>query len=127
MAQVLPATGSIIRGRGQPHCKRNCRFTLFQTFHFRHRAYGALLLNRTRIRFGTLLPLTLAPFQLNWRALIAFVMLAAFVLPVTAKAACYEATAPSRVAVQMIIKTDAAATTATEAPAPTPVAAGEAK
>lgn len=64
------------------------------------------------------MPLTLAPFQLNWRALIAFVMLAAFVLPVTAKAACYEATAPSRVAVQMIIKTDAAATTATEAPAP---------
>jgi hypothetical protein len=91
---------------------------LFGTSHTARRAYVAVRLNRARINFGTSLKLTFASLQLNWRALTAFVMLVAFVMPMTAEAACYELPAPSRTSVQMVIKADVVSATTTDAPAP---------
>lgn len=98
---------------------------LFRTSHSVRRAYVAVRLNRVRIIFGASLKLTFAFFQLNWRALTAFVMLVAFVMPVTAEAACYELPVPSRTSVQTVAKADVASATTTEAPAPAKTPAGK--
>ena len=70
------------------------------------------------------MPLTLASFQFKWRALVAFVMLVAFVLPMTAEAACYEAIAPSRSGAQLVVNNEAVTAASTEAPAPAKNPAG---
>lgn len=98
---------------------------LFETSHSARAAYVAAQLDRAPIVFGTSLKLTSAFFQLNWRALTAFVMLVAFVMPVTAEAACYERPVPSRTSVQMVVKADVALATTTETPAPAKKPAGK--
>lgn len=69
--------------------------------------------------------LTFAFFQLNWRALVALAMLLAFVMPVTAEAACYERPKPSPISVQTDFNSDDASGSMTEAPVPAKKPAGK--
>lgn len=90
--------------------------------------YVPALPHRARIAQRLFLPNTLAFLQLHWRAFVASLMLAVFVLPTTVEAACYEGVESSQAFARVAAGTvSASVDVSSETPLPAKAPAGKAK
>lgn len=96
--------------------------------HYQNMVYVPALPRWARIAQRPFLPNPLAFLQLHWRAFVASLMLAAFVLPTTVEAACYEAVESSQASAQVAAETGGASVdVSSQTPSPAKAPAGKAK